>query len=44
MPRPSQTTAEFDVTKARILREATQIVGRVGLAGLSMRVLGDGVG
>lgn len=44
MPRHAQLSTEFDATRERILHEATRIVGRVGLNGLSMRALGEGVG
>ena len=44
MPRHAQPSREFDATRLRILHEATRIVGRVGLNGLSMRALGEGVG
>ena len=43
MPRHGFTDEEVGAIKNRILREAAAIVGKTGLGGLSMRILGDAV-
>ncbi len=44
MPRQPLTSEELEATRARILRDAAFIVGRSGIAGLSMRSLAQRVG
>lgn len=44
MPRLALSEAETQKKRNAVVREATLIVGRLGLNGLSMRALGDAVG